>query len=310
MMNNEEEEHNIKLAETPKVEPIQSTAPVKVKKENKPKKTEKIKQETPVEPKDPLIDIDEISKKSRDLKNSEILLFIFEIATNSAAYGLTHSNKSRLYWDKLKDQPQFSKILDIFKTETLRKYWRLLSEISSIQTTIELIKKKREIINQTSLKPLTIISFLKDYSLGKIKNFDSCLLDAPDRAVSSGKYARRKDWEEESMDEETQKALNTKRRKAMKEDSANGDDIENRDEEMNNCNGKKSGRAKQTTNLFTEEDKRLFSEIDSVIEAIKSQVPEISDQEIWDALRKNSFNIVKTYEYLIDSENKESKHLI
>lgn len=304
---NEEVEPEVKNIESPKEEPNPDPLPAKSNKPAKTPKSDKTKHETSAEPNEPLIDFAEISKKSRALKNSEILLAIIEIATNPQAYGLVGSIKSRPFWDKLNEISDFKKILAIFKTETLRKYWRLLSEISSQKKVVDLIIKHKETINQTTLKPLTIISFIKEHLTGNIDNFEASLLEAPERALC-GKSHKRRDTEEESFDEVPKNLLNNKRGKSSEEPTAfhNNGFLDSNGTEARATSGKKAQKSRGSY-LFTDEDKEIFKNIDIIVEIIKNQVPEVSDLEIWEALKKNTFTIVNTYQYLIDTEKHEGK---
>lgn len=306
MLNNEEVEAEVKTIESPKEETNPDPLPIKSNKQAKAPKQEKTKCEPALEPNEPLIDFAEITKKSRDLKNSEILLAIIEIATNPQAYGLSGSIKSRPFWDKLNDISEFKKILAIFKTETLRKYWRLLSEISSQKKVVDLITRHRETINQTALKPLTIISYIKEHLTGNLDNFEASLLECPERAYAVKSHKKR-EAEEESFDEVPKKLLNNKRGKSFEtNNNPKNDQGLDRQKEVETANSKKPQKSRGYY-LFTEEDKSIFKDIDVIVEGIKNQVPEVSDLEIWEALKKNSFSIIKTYQYLVNVEKHEGR---
>lgn len=319
MMNNEELEDLIKNTELE--EKDNNSNPQSFKADNTVKaiKTDKIKRDSSNGVKVPLLDFEAICGRETPLDNSEILLSIYEIATNPHAYGLTASNNSRSFWDKLPEISQLSKILVAYKTETLRKYWRLLSEISpSPNKVIDLIKKFKDSINLSSLKLLTIISNIKDHMSGKLKNFEESLLQGGDKKDGSTKKRVKK--EDESFDELPKKVLNTKRKKESEAiqllnksiDKFNFNNItvkEEGDEKTHN-NGKRSTRTKVQTTLFTEEDKSYFSQIEIIVETIKANVPEATELQIWDSLKKNSFNIISAYLYLINPENNEGKTYI
>jgi len=273
-----------------------------------------------------IIDLENLADNNKPLENSEVLLAIFEVTTNSENYGITQSNKSRSFWDKLGQVKLFEKILLSFKSETLRKYWRLLSEIPQ-RKVLETIKKNIEPINNTFMKLLTIITLLKDHSAGKISDLKKVLEEHPEKATNnnkSGVYERRTkgndDEESFEIDEGNTKKVNTKKSNSMlnnkrrnadeslinettkKIEMVNGvleSGIENN---LKSVVGKRSTRNKGQSNLFSDEDKRIFGEIEVIVNTLKNQVPEAAEFEIWDALKRNSFNIINTYLYLVEPD--------
>jgi hypothetical protein len=278
-----------------------------------------------------IIDLEKLSENNKPLENSEVLLAIFEVTTNSENYGITQSNKSRSFWDKLGSVKSFNKILLSFKSETLRKYWRLLSEIPQ-KKVLDIIRRNIEPINNTFMKLLTIITLLKDYSGGKISDLKKMLEDHPEKAShinKSGVYEKRvrgnDDEESFDIDEgkkwrtETKKSnslLNTKRRNADEElinemtkkiEMVNGALDSGVENNILNVVGKRSTRNKGQSILFSEDDKRIFGEIEVIVSTLKNWVPEAAEFEIWDALKRNSFNIINTYLYLVEPEIYDGK---
>ncbi len=98
-----------------------------------------------------VVDLDEIKKKSK-IENSDIILSLIEVCTNSNKYGLTNSNKSRLFWDELFKKDDIAIVFNNFKSETLRKYWRLINELNKTDKVIETVKKYEEQINSENVK--------------------------------------------------------------------------------------------------------------------------------------------------------------
>lgn len=260
----------------------------------------------------PLIKIDEQCKDdSYIILNSDVLLIIIEVATNSALYGLNLSNKSRQFWNLLNENKTFDKVLKIFKTETLRKYWRIISEVASLDKLVATINKYKDNINKTSLKVLTIIVAIKDYLSGRIKDFES-YLDTPDKPSNMNNprpqrtKAPRIDDDDESF--EDPQLLATKRGKP--------DSFDNINKVINDAKGeegnlKRSTRAKNTSaDIFTSVDKHLFGQIETIVNSIKNQLPELEDEEILEALKKNSFNIINAYYYLLEPETYEGMFIL
>lgn len=317
MMNNEDLDDLVKDVELEEKDKNSNSQPIVADKSGKAAKTEKTKNNTSNGTKVPLVDFEAILSKDSPPENSDILLSIFEIATNPHAYGISTFNNSRAFWDKLPEVAQFSKILEAYKTETLRKYWRVLSEISnSPNKVIDIIKKSKDSINLSSLKLLTIISNIKDHIAGKIKNLEESLLAGPEKPANKNKKKKSKK-DEESFDDAPKKMLNTKRKKeadVMQTLVDNIDMVNSKNhnsivkvESENNTNGKRSTRAKTITSLFTDEDISYFSQIEIILQTFKNIVPEATEIEIWDSLKRNSFNIISAYLYLINQENYEGK---
>lgn len=311
MMNNEDLEGLVKDVEEKEKNLIQTPSTDKAiksgKSESKNEKSNGTKQ--------PLVDFELINSKETPLDNSEILLSLFEVATNPHAYNITSSNNSRTFWDKLPELNQFKKILEVYKTETLRKYWRVLSEIStSPNKVIDVIKRSKDSINLSSLKLLTIISNIKESISGKLKNLDETLLACSEKKLAN-KLAKKPKKEDESINEAPKKLLNKKRRNESeilqsltnKIDIVNSHNHKSEEEETNN-NGKRSTRAKTTSGLFSDEDISYFSQIEIIVQTFKSLVPEATITEIWDCLKRNSFNIISSYLYLINPDSYEGKN--
>ena len=98
-----------------------------------------------------IINISEIKNKEK-IENSDLLLLIIEICQNAKSYNLHKSSKSKLFWDEVFNKSEIAEIFKNFKSETLRKYWRLISETNKISVYVETIKKFSNSINQGNIK--------------------------------------------------------------------------------------------------------------------------------------------------------------
>jgi len=98
-----------------------------------------------------VVDLEEIKKKSK-IENADVILCLIEICTNASKYGLTNSNKSRLFWDELFKKEEIAVVFKNFKSETLRKYWRLINELNKYEKVIETVKNNEEQINKENVK--------------------------------------------------------------------------------------------------------------------------------------------------------------
>ena len=124
----------------------------KTEKKPKAEKEEKpFKILNPEEDFDAVVDLEEIKKKTK-IENADIILCLIEICTNSEKYGLSNSNKSRLFWDELFKKDEVAKVFNNFKSETLRKYWRLINELNKSDKVIETVRQYEEQINKDNVK--------------------------------------------------------------------------------------------------------------------------------------------------------------
>ena len=271
-----------------------------------------------------IIDLEKLSNNEKSLENSEVLLAIYEITGNSEFYGISKSNKSRSFWDSLVNVKSFEKILLAFKSETLRKYWRTLSEITNQKKVLDAIQKNASHINATSLKLLTIINVLKEYISGKIPNLEKALSELPDKSIPkpleggarrAGKRTDEDDDESFEIEEKPKKQLLNNKRKSKEINNEmqmqKAIEVVNNTidpaTEVKNAATRRSARNRASVTLFSEEDKKIFSEIEIIVNTLKGVVPEASEQEIWDSLKKNSFNVINSYLYLTEPEVYEGK---
>lgn len=121
------------------------------KKTKQEKAAKPIKEYNPNEAFDSVVDLEEIKKKQK-IENADIILCLIEICTNSEKYGLSSSNKSRLFWDELFKKDEIAKVFNDFKSETLRKYWRLINELNKTDKVVETVRKYEEQINKENVK--------------------------------------------------------------------------------------------------------------------------------------------------------------
>jgi hypothetical protein len=98
-----------------------------------------------------IINYKDILKKEK-IENLDLLLLIFEICQNALKYDLKKSNKSKLFWDEVFLKPDFALIFKNFKSETLRKYWRVVTDTQNVKSFLETIQKYAEKINNPNLK--------------------------------------------------------------------------------------------------------------------------------------------------------------
>lgn len=275
-------------------------------------------------PKEPIINFNEPNpdEDNSHIDNSDVLLSIIEIATNGKLYDINLSNKSRHYWDTLNESKKFSKVLSHYKSETLRKYWRIISEISSIDKVLNVVNSYKDQINSSSLKILTIITGINSFLKGNILNFLGFLSGNDKTSLGFKTSLKEKENEDESFKVDKEKRmLKSKRGKnafdemnltliqaATAAEKGKSDEIDENQKEISQS--RRSLRVRNTSHeVFTANDKRLFEQIEEIVETFKKEIPECQEEEIWEALKRNSFNVISTYQYLVDPEGNEGKFI-
>lgn len=100
---------------------------------------------------DTKVDIEEIKKKEK-IQNSDVILSLIEICSNPSKYQLSYSNKSRLFWDELFKKEELLSLFKNFKSETLRKYWRVINDLDKNEKVVETTLKFKDEINKENVK--------------------------------------------------------------------------------------------------------------------------------------------------------------
>jgi hypothetical protein len=97
-----------------------------------------------------VINISEL--KGTEIKNSKLILALIEVCINSKKYEIKLANKSRIFWDEVYQKPDFEDIFKAFKGETLRKYWRTISDIGKMSKVIKTVRKYHQLIDDPNAK--------------------------------------------------------------------------------------------------------------------------------------------------------------
>ena len=124
-----------------------------------------------------IINIQEIlSKMNSDnnisISNSDMILIILEICLNSSQFEINEDNSSRAFWEEIAKKEILSPITNIFKTETLRKYWRILRNVNKPKKIINAVKEYKDKLNNENIKLLSSINIVCDYILLPKKGID------------------------------------------------------------------------------------------------------------------------------------------
>ena len=111
---------------------------------------------------DMIIDLPKLSLQS-DITNSDIILAIFEICTFNKKYNYECSNNTKAFWDRVVSEGILKKIFKNFKSETLRKYWKIIRQTGNNEKFMEIVRKNENYINNPLFKLLPIINGISSY---------------------------------------------------------------------------------------------------------------------------------------------------
>ena len=98
-----------------------------------------------------------------NIPNSDLILIILEICLNSSQFGIEKDNSSRLFWDEVGKIDLLKPITSKFKTETLRKYWRVIRQAKKYKKIISETKKYKNELDNNNLKLLSSIRVICEY---------------------------------------------------------------------------------------------------------------------------------------------------
>ena len=107
----------------------------------------------------------------KSILNTDMILFILELCINSVQFKLKGDSSSRKFWEEVGKIKLLSPIINIFKPETLRKYWRLLRGIKPYKI-INIINEHKNILNNENIKLLSCINIIFDYILKPYKGIE------------------------------------------------------------------------------------------------------------------------------------------
>lgn len=100
---------------------------------------------------------------NESIPNSELILIILEICLKSSQFGIDKDNSSRAFWEEIGKKPEFKPIIDKFKPETLRKYWRTIRETKKFRKIISETKKYSKELNNPNMKLFSSIHAICEY---------------------------------------------------------------------------------------------------------------------------------------------------
>ena len=156
-----------------------------------------------------IINISETLSKysnNENIPNSELILIILEICLRSSQFGIEKDNSSRAFWEEIGKKPEFKPIIDKFKAETLRKYWRTIRETKKFRKIISETKKYSKELNSPNMKLFSSIHAICEYVSNPGRKMDYYLNKHMTKPASKNKKINVKDM---SPNEQIEDIVNT-----------------------------------------------------------------------------------------------------
>ena len=119
-----------------------------------------------------IVDLGKLIRQS-EIRNSDVILTIFEICTFNKKYNYDCSNNTKAFWERVVNEDILKKIFKNFKSETLRKYWKMMRLAGNNDKYIEIVRQNEDFINNPVFKLLPIINGITTYiQTNSNKNFE------------------------------------------------------------------------------------------------------------------------------------------
>ena len=259
-----------------KEEQNQKQNPVEDKKNEPDNNNESNQQNPPVEA---IIDLPKLAAQS-EIQNSDIILAIFEICTFNKKYNYECSNNTKAFWERVVGEEVLKKIFRNFKSETLRKYWKIIRLSGNNEKFIEIVKHNEKFINNPVFKLLPIINGISSY-----------IQTSPDKQTFEEYFTSINSKDKRPIshkDDNAEKKNDSPRPKLLK---INKKVIEDKEESEK------------------EEVEPKILQIDEIVNKLM-KITKYSREEVFKALYGTSGNIKYAYLYLMDNEKYEKYYFI
>ena len=230
-----------------------------------------------------IIDLPKLSTQS-EIKNSDIILAILEICTFNKKYNYDCSNNTKAFWERVIDENILKKIFKNFKSETLRKYWKIIRLAGNNNKFIETVKNNEKFINNPVFKLLPIINAISYFVQTEEKNFEEFF--------TSFNAKEKKSVIQKDNIEENKNDINLIGSKRHHEKSISPPKILKNDKEKND---------ELKTEEKEEETNNKIIQLDDLINKLM-KISKFSREEVVRALYGTSNNIENAYLYLMDNE--------
>ena len=144
--------------------------------------------------------------KIQNILNSDMILIIFEICLNSSQFNINGDNSSRAFWEEIGKIELLFPITNIFKPETLRKYWRTIRKVNKPKKIINAVKEYKDKLNNENIKLLSSINIICDYITFPKKGIDYFINKYCGKSFNKNK--KNIDIKEMTIDEQLDELIN------------------------------------------------------------------------------------------------------
>ena len=250
-----------------------------------------------------IIDLPKLSNQS-EIKNSDIILAILEICIYNKKYNYDCSNNTKAFWDRVVGEEILQKIFKNFKSETLRKYWKIIRMAGNNSKFIETVKHNEKFINNPVFKLLPIINAISSFVQTEEKNFENYFL------LYNSKEKKALIQKSEKQENKNINLIGNKRN--LEKDSSVK--IISVKKSQNNNNNKEKNEDMMKDDQKREEEKKEYvdpkvSKLDELVNKLM-EISTFSREEVVDALYGTSNNIENAYKYLKDNEKYEKYYFV
>ena len=242
-----------------------------------------------------IIDLPKLSTQS-EIQNSDIILSILEICTYNKKYNYDCSNNTKAFWDRVVDEDILKKIFKNFKSETLRKYWKIIRMAGNNTKFIETVKNNEKFINNPVFKLLPIINAIASFVQTDEKNFQNYFVsfNSKDKKGLNNK--------EEKSENININLIGNKRNQEKSLSPPNIPPKKLRIEWKNNDNLQKEEEKK-------EENDPKMKQLDELVNKLMEKT-KLSREVVVDALYGTSNNIENAYKYLQDKDKYDKFYFV
>ena len=249
-----------------------------------------------------IIDLPKLSNQS-DIKNSDIILAILEICIYNKKYNYDCSNNTKAFWDRVVGEEILQKIFKNFKSETLRKYWKIIRMAGNNSKFIETVKHYEKFINNPVFKLLPIINAISSFVQTEEKNFENYFLLY---------NSKEKKALIQKLEKQENKNINLIGNKRNLENDCSEKMISVK--KRQNSNNKEKNEVMMKDEQKKKEEKKEYidpkvSKLDELVNKLM-EISKFSREEVVDALYGTSNNIENAYKYLQDNEKYEKYYFV
>ena len=246
--------------------------------------------------KDIIIDLPKLSMQS-EIKNSDIILAILEICTFNKKYNYDCSNNTKAFWDRVVQEEILKKIFKNFKSETLRKYWKIIRNAGNTEKFVEAVRKNEKFINNPVFKLLPLINAIAYYIQTEETNFEEffSVFNSKNKKNFSPKVEK-----EESKEKNTDNNLLGNKRQEPDKNNIEEEILNNGGENTNKKMELKQPILIKNDDEEKEIEKRMMDFDDIVNRMMK--ISKLSREEVLIALYGTSYNIKNAFLYLKNNE--------